>query len=336
MIRDAAHSISQGLATEPHGLQHKGMSILSVGSVAYDTVTTRHGQAQEALGGSATYFSLAASYFTSVEMVAVVGKDFVPQHRELLVERGIDLSGLKTTPGKTFRWEGEYSEDFSTRRTLDTQLNVFASFQPRLADKHKSLSYLFLGNIGPQLQLHVLGQMNPRPQVIAADTMNFWIEGQREALDRLIAQVDILFVDEGEARQYACQLSLAKAAQAIMERGPTTVVIKQGEHGALKFGRGGPFSAPTYSIDTVVDPTGAGDSFAGGFMGYLAATGDLSEAGYRRAVVVGSVMGSYAVEGFGVGRLNALTKADLEGRFGELAAMSQFEPLGDGESLPFR
>jgi sugar/nucleoside kinase (ribokinase family) len=315
---------------------NKGTYLLTIGSIGYDTVTTPNGRSEGTLGGSATYFSIAASYFTQVSVVAVVGTDFALNDRAYFHQLGIDDSAIETAPGKTFQWAAEYAQDFSTRRTLSTQLNVFGSFHPTLTDKHKSPTHLFLGNMEPQLQLTVLEQVKPRPHIVAADTMNFWIEGHREALDQVVNQVDILFVDEGEARQYSRQFNLIKAAQYVMDRGPRMVVIKQGEHGVMMFSREGTFAAPAFLVETVIDPTGAGDSFAGGFMGYLTATGDLSEAGVRRAVIMGSVLGSYAVEGFGVHHLTSLTRTNLEGRFKVLADISHFKTLEDGEELPLR
>ena len=313
------------------------MSLLVVGSVAYDSVKTPAGSRSEALGGSATYFSIASSYFTRPSVVAVVGEDFHQENVKLLESHGIDTSGLERMPGKTFRWAGVYgAEDVNTRETLDTQLNVFADFSPELSPEHRLLPYLFLANIDPELQMDVLNQMERRPRLVALDTMNFWIEGKRKALTRVVESVDVLFADEGEARSLSGEANLVRAAKRIHQSGPGVVIIKRGAHGVLLFNKGALFVAPAFPLETVVDPTGAGDSFAGGFMGYLAATGDLSDTGLRRAVVLGSVMGSFAVESFSAERLSALTRMDIEARLQDLTRLSQFQPLKDGESLPWR
>ena len=313
------------------------MSILVVGSVAYDTVKTALGSREDALGGSATYFSIAASYFSPVGIVAVVGDDFAAEDRELLTTHQVDISGLKTSPGRTFRWAGEYSvEDVNVRQTLDTQLNVFADFEPKLTPEHRKQPYLFLANIEPGLQLNVLDQMDDRPQLVAADTMNFWIEGDRETVTDVIRAVDVLFMDEPEVRLFTGEANVVKAARSILTLGPRTVVVKRGEHGVIQFMGDSVFAAPAYPLESVADPTGAGDSFAGGFMGYLAATGDLSPAGFRRAAVLGSVMGSFAVESFSLERLRALTRPDLMARFHELTQLTSFDGLSEGETLPWR
>ena len=309
--------------------------MLVVGSVAYDTVQTSAGRREDALGGSGAYFSVAGSYFTTVGLVAVVGDDFDPAHRELLRSHDVDLSGLETKPGGTFRWSGVYgAEDVNTRDTLDTQLNVFADFDPRLSDAHRGQSYLFLANIDPELQMSVLDQMAERPRLVALDTMNFWIDGSREALRRVVGSVDVLFMDEGEVRSFSGEASLLAAARRIMDMGPAVVVVKRGEHGVLLVQEPGLFAAPAYPVEGVVDPTGAGDCFAGGFVGYLAATGDLSPHGFRRAAIVGTVMGSFAVESFSLDRVSSLERDDIERRFRTLTDITAFAPLGEGESLP--
>ena len=313
------------------------MSVLVVGSVAYDSVKTAAGHRHDALGGSATYFSIACSYFTSVNVVAVVGDDFKPEHIDLLKSHSVDTSGLECQPGKTFRWSGVYdAEEVNNRETLDTQLNVFADFSPRLSSQQRRLPYLFLANIDPQLQLDVLNQMEERPKLVALDTMNFWIEGPAEALTRVVQSVDVVFMDEGEARAFAGEVNLTKAARRIHSLGPKTVIIKRGEHGVMLLNQGSVFVAPAFPLEEVVDPTGAGDSFAGGFMGYLSATGDLSNEGFRRAAVLGSVMGSFAVESFSADRLSSLTREDINTRFGDFWGLSHFVPMKDGESLPWR
>ena len=313
------------------------MSVLVVGSVAYDSVTTAAGSREDALGGSATYFSLAASYFVPVGVVAVVGDDFRSEHIELLKDHHVDTSGLERRPGKTFRWEGVYgAEDVNTRETLDTQLNVFADFSPRLSPDQRSASYLFLANIDPGLQMAVLGQMDSRPDLVALDTMNFWIEGDNHRLRGAVQAVDVLLMDEGEVRAFSGEVNLVRAAERIHEMGPGTVIVKRGEHGVLLFHKGSVFAAPAYPLERVVDPTGAGDAFAGGLVGYIAATGDTSEEGFRRATVLGSVMGSFAVESFSADRLSSLTRQDIDSRFRAFTSLSEFAPLRDGESLPWR
>ena len=317
------------------------MSILVVGSVAYDSVSTALGSREDALGGSATYFAISGSYFAPVSVVAVVGEDFSPEDLAILKAHRVDVSGLKTAPGKTFRWAGEYShEDVNSRRTLDTQLNVFAGFEPQLTQQQRKQPYLFLANIDPELQLNVLRQMEERPRLVAADTMNFWIEGKREALTEVVRSVDVLFMDENEVRLFAAPhvegANVVKAARYILGLGPRLVIVKRGEHGVIQFMEDSIFEAPAYPLEQVVDPTGAGDSFAGGFMGYLAATGDLSPAAFRRATVLGSVMGSFAVGSFSVERLRSLAEHDLTTRFRDFTELSQFDGLSGTESLPWR
>ena len=309
--------------------------------MAYDSVTTAQGSRQDALGGSATYFAISGSNFAKVGIVAVVGDDFRPEDMELLKSHYVDTSGLETSRGKTFQWAGEYSpEDVNSRQTLDTQLNVFADFEPELTQEHRKQPYLFLANIDPELQLKVLGQMDERPRLVAADTMNFWIDGKRDALTEVVKAVDVLFMDEHETRMFATphidSANTVKAARYILSLGPRMVIVKRGEHGVIQFTEDSIFVAPAYPLESVVDPTGAGDSFAGGFMGYLAATGDLSPSAFRRATVLGSVMGSFAVERFSVERLRSLTRPDLTNRFHEFTKLSQFDGLKDDETLPWR
>ena len=313
------------------------MSVLVVGSVAYDSVSTSAGSRGDALGGSAMYFSISSSYFTPVSLVAVVGDDFRDEHIDLLKSHDVDVSGLERRHGKTFRWSGVYgTEDLNTRETLDTQLNVFADFSPKLEAKHRESPYLFLANIEPSLQLDVLDQMKSRPKVVALDTMNFWIDGNQESLRKIVEQVDVVFMDEGEARTFGGEVNVVKAAKRISAMGPSTVVVKRGEHGVLVFSGGSIFAAPAFPLEAVVDPTGAGDCFAGGFMGYLASTGDTGPEGMRRAAVLGSVMGSFAVESFSADRIGSLGHEEIEERFRAFTDLSRFEALKDGESLPWR
>ena len=320
---------------------HKEQGILVVGSVAYDTVTTHAGSRQDALGGSATYFAVSAGRFAPVSVVAVVGQDFDSGHVDLLRDHGVDTSGLKTVPGRTFRWSGEYSiEDVNSRKTLDTQLNVFADFRPELTADQKRMRYVFLANIDPELQASVLEQMERRPALVAVDTMNFWIDGKRDALAAVLGMVDVVLMDENEVRMFASphveRVNVVRAARYILGLGPKLVIVKRGEHGVIQFAGDSVFSAPAYPLGTVVDPTGAGDSFAGGFMGYLASTDDLSSPAFRRASVLGSVMGSFAVESFSVERLCSLRPEDLKDRYREITDMSQFDGHDGLENLPWR
>ncbi len=290
--------------------------LLVVGSVALDTVQTPFGKVQEVLGGSATYFSYAASFFTRVRLVAAVGGDFPERHLCFLKERGVDLSGLTTSPkGRTFRWSGEYGYDLNEAKTLDTQLNVLADFRPALGDDARRAPFLFLANIDPQLQLEVVRQMATRPRLIALDTMNFWIQGKRAVLVDVLREVDVITINEGEARQLAGEPNLVKAARAIAAMGPQTVVVKRGEYGALMLTASGFFVVPAYPLESVYDPTGAGDTFAGGFMGYLAAQESLDASTVRRAVVYGSVMASFTVEDFSLDRLARLKPPEIAERY---------------------
>jgi sugar/nucleoside kinase (ribokinase family) len=289
--------------------------LLVVGSVALDSVETPFGKVDEVLGGSATYFSYSASFFTQVRLVAVVGEDFPEVHVRLLKDKTVDVAGLQTTKGRTFRWQGRYGFDLNDAKTLDTQLNVLAEFRPRLDDRSRQAPFLFLANIDPELQLDVLGQMAARPRLVALDTMNFWINGKREALRRVLAEVDVVTVNDAEARQLAGEANLVRAARAIGAMGPKVVVVKRGEYGALMMADGAFFSVPAYPLESVFDPTGAGDTFAGGFMGYLAAQDRTDPATMRRAVVYGSVMASFTVEDFSLERLKRLRPAELAERY---------------------
>ena len=306
------------------------MSLLVVGSVAYDSVQTPAGRRDRALGGSAVYFSLAASYLTEVSLVGVVGEDFDDGDVELLEAHDIDLSGLERVKGRTFHWSGVYStEDVNQRDTLDTQLNVFAEFSPYLSEAHRSADIVFLANIDPVLQLDVLEQLDASPKFAALDSMDFWIDGSRVDLERVASKVDVLFLDEGEARALSGEFNLVRAARTIQEYGPRIVVIKRGEHGVLMIDRDDVFNAPAYPLERVVDPTGAGDSFAGGFMGTVAATGDTSSDGLRRAAIVGSVMGSFTVEDFSMERLESITASDVTRRFTEFQRLTAFNGFDD-------
>lgn len=302
------------------------MDILVVGSVAFDSVETPFGRGDDVLGGSATYFSTSASFFTGVQLVAVVGDDFPEEPKEFLSSRGVDLAGLQTRPGETFRWKGRYGYDLSEAQTLETHLNVFETFHPQLPESYRKAEYVFLANIDPELQLEVLNQVE-RPKLIACDTMNFWIEGKREALVRTLGHVDILVINEAEVRQLADEANLVKASRAVLAMGPKTLVVKRGEYGVLVFTEHSIFSAPAYPLEEVFDPTGAGDTFAGGFMGYLAATNNLSDETIRKATVFGSVMASFTVEDFSLNRLRKLSWSEVEERFRRFQALTAFEGL---------
>ena len=299
--------------------------LLVVGSVALDTVETPFGKVQEALGGSATFFSYSASFFTPVRLVATVGQDFPQEHVKLLRDRGVDVHGLRVASGKTFRWTGAYGYDLNEARTLDTRLNVFADFQPELDDSQARTPYLFLANIDPELQLLVLRQMRTRPRLVALDTMNFWIHGKRDALLRVLREVDVVTINDGEARQLADEPNLIKAARKIAALGPRTVVVKRGEYGALLLDDQTFFVVPAYPLESVFDPTGAGDTFAGGFMGYIAARDRTDSATMRRAMVYGSVMASFTVEDFSLNRLARLDVRDIDRRYAEFEDLIRLE-----------
>ena len=305
------------------------MSLVVVGSVAYDGLETPHGKVDRILGGSCTYIALAASFFTRVKIVAVVGDDFASSDAALLSSRGIDLEGLEHVPGKTFFWSGVYSADMNDRTTLTTDLNVFANFDPKLPESYRAEPYLLLGNIQPALQRSVREQMNGL-RFIGGDTMNYWIRDYRDELLSAIRQWDFLLINDSEARMLSGEYNLKRAAAKIRQMGPRTLVVKRGEYGAILFTEGCHFMAPGYLLEDVFDPTGAGDCFAGGFMGYLAQRGVNSSSGsvdvddLRRAVIYGSVMGSFCCEKFGVDRFRTLTRDEVEERYREFKACTDF------------
>jgi sugar/nucleoside kinase (ribokinase family) len=300
------------------------MSLLVVGSVALDTVETPFGRADDALGGSATFFTAAASYFCPVQVVGVVGDDFPEGGIRFLESRNADLSGLMRVPGQSFRWSGVYSFDLNTRETIDTRLGVFADFKPHIPDTFREAEWVFLGNIDPSLQLEVLDQIR-NPRLVACDTMNFWIEGKRSKLLELLTRVDLLLVNDSEARELSGDHNLSRAARWIQSRGPRYVIIKKGEHGAVLFTPTSVFFAPGYPLEDVFDPTGAGDAFAGGLMGSIAQRGLLEDADFRRGVVYGSAMGSFAVERFSVERFQDLKPHEIEERVRQFREMMVFE-----------
>jgi len=305
------------------------MSLIVVGSVAYDGVETPHGKVDRMLGGAATYISLAAAYFTPVKLVGIVGEDFAREDVDLLASRQIGLEGLEQVPGKTFFWSGVYSADMNDRTTLCTDLNVFADFNPKLPDSYRCEPYLLLGNIQPALQKGVRAQM-PRLSLAGGDTMNYWIKDFREELLETIAEWDFLLINDSEARMLSGEANLRRAAARILKMGPRTLVVKRGEYGAVLFHGDCHFMAPSYLLEDVFDPTGAGDCFAGGFAGYLAgqgvtpSNGSIDFAELRRAVIYGSVMGSFCCEKFGVDRFRNLTREEIDARFREFQTCTAF------------
>lgn len=300
------------------------MPILMVGSLALDDVETPFGRREGALGGAAVYSGLAASYFTEVQIVGVVGQDFPPAHLELLSARGIDLEGVQTVEGKTFRWGGKYGYDFNDRDTLYTDLGAFADFQPRIPERFRRTPNVFLANIDPTLQLDVLEQVD-RPALTALDTMNYWIERTPDELRTVLERVDILLVNDSEVRQLAGEPMLRKAAVQVLDMGPEILIVKKGEDGAVAFSREWMFAVPGLPLDSIVDPTGAGDSFAGGFLGYLAATGERTPEALRRATIYGSTLGSLCCESFSTEMLANLSPDRIEARFQEYKQLTHFE-----------
>jgi sugar/nucleoside kinase (ribokinase family) len=307
------------------------MSILVVGSVAFDSVKTPFGEREHVIGGSATYFSVAASFFTDVRVVAVVGDDFGEAEERIFKSRQIDITDLERVVGqRSFHWKGEYGFDLNVARTLDTQLNVFADFKPKLSAGARETGYLFLGNIQPELQVEVREQVAAK--LVAADTMNYWIKNTPRELREMLSRVDMLIINDAEARELAGEANLIRAARKVLAVGPTRLVVKRGEFGAAMFTGDSYFATPAYPLEEVFDPTGAGDSFAGGLMGYLAATGAADEAAFRRAIIYGSVMASFNVEEFGPERLLRLTHNEINERFRQLKSYSHYD---EAESLPF-
>lgn len=299
---------------------------LVVGSVALDTIETPHGTVQAALGGSCSYASTSASFFTEVSMVGVVGRDFAQEHIEKFKSRGIDLAGLEIADGKTFHWSGYYERDMNQAHTNTTELNVFANFQPKLTPDQRKTPFVFLANIHPKLQLDVLDQMDS-PKLVALDTMNFWIEGEKQTLTEVFKRVDVLLVNEGEARQYCEKVNLIECGKELLEIGPHTIVIKKGEHGALMFRKEGIHFFPAYPLDKLKDPTGAGDTFAGGMIGYLARLGEVNQENLVRSIHVGTCMASFVVEDFSLDRLLAISEGELKARTEYVAHMTALPAL---------
>ena len=300
--------------------------VLTVGSVAFDSIRTPCGEVSRVVGGAATFFSIAASFFSDVRLVAVVGEDFGERHAQVFGGRRIDLEGLQRAPGETFRWKGEYGRDLNARETIYTHLNVFRDFSPRVPQRFRSTPIVFLANIHPALQMEVLDQIEA-PRFVALDTMNYWIEGAPAELRQVLRRVDAVVINDEEARQLSGRANLVRAAREIRGMGPERVIVKRGEHGVLMTRGDGFFAAPGLPLEDVRDPTGAGDTFAGGFIGHLAAAGDLSDEEVTRAAVCGSAMASLSVEDFGLGRLLSLTDADIRARFDAFRRLTHFDAL---------
>jgi sugar/nucleoside kinase (ribokinase family) len=301
------------------------VSLLVVGSVAYDALESPYGKVDRTLGGAATYFSIAASFFTYVNLVAIVGEDFQTKDEAIFHKRSIDIEGLERAAGKCFFWAGRYSENLNERETLVTELNVFADFKPRLPEKYRNSKFVFLANIAPALQHDVLKQVKGQPKLVAMDTMNYWIEGSNSDLRETLKHVDVLMINDSETRQLSSEYNLLRAAKHIFKMGPSALVVKRGEYGAMMVDKHGVFCIPGFPLEEPHDPTGAGDSFAGGFMGYLAGAGSTNDAALRRAIVYGSVLGSFAVESFGLNRLLKLKKPEIHARARHFAKLTQFK-----------
>jgi sugar/nucleoside kinase (ribokinase family) len=301
------------------------VSLLVVGSVAFDGLESPYGKVERTLGGAATYFAVTASFFTPVHLVAIVGEDFTEKDAAVFRGRRIDCEGLERAVGKTFFWAGRYLENLNERVTLTTELNVFADFKPRLPERYRASEYVFLANIAPDLQRDVLQQVKKRPKIAALDTMNYWIERTNDDLRETLRHVDILMINDAETRQLSSEHNLLRAAKKIFKMGPSTLVVKRGEYGAMLVDNRGVFCVPAFPLEEPHDPTGAGDSFAGGFMGYLAGAGDKSDASLRRAMVYGSVMGSFTVEKFGLDRLRMLKRSEIHARARHFSKLTQFK-----------
>ncbi len=299
------------------------MSILVVGSVAFDSLETPSGKRERVLGGAATHFALSASFFTDVRVVGVVGEDFLPEHEAVMTAKGVDTSGIERAPGLSFHWTGSYLTDLNAADTLATDLNVFAAFEPKIPEGYLDSEFLFLANIDPVLQLRVRQQM-ANVKMVAGDTMNYWIAAHRENLLKVLAELDVLLINDGEAKMLSGESNGLRAAEGVLALGPKALVVKHGEYGSTLYSKGNVFRTPTLPLHEVVDPTGAGDSFAGGFYGYIASQPELTPDVMKAAMFYGSVMGSFAVEAFGTERLQRTTRAEIDARFAELKAISHF------------
>jgi len=305
------------------------MPILVVGSVAFDALETPFGKVDRCIGGSATYFSVAASFFTEVDLVAVVGEDFTEEDASVFRGRKINTDGLQRVKGeKTFFWSGEYGYDLNVAKTLDTQLNVFADFAPRLSERQKKTDVLFLANIDPDLQYDVLKQAE-RPRLVALDTMNYWITSKHEALERVLNEVDLAIINEAEVRQFTGEANLVRGCRQILALGPSTLVVKRGEYGVLMITKDAIFAAPAYPLENVFDPTGAGDTFAGGFLGFLASRSEIHDRELRRAIIFGSVLASFTVEKFSLDRLREISLREIQERFQDFRALTHFEDFSE-------
>ena len=299
------------------------MSILVVGTVAFDSIETPHGSAERVLGGSASYFAVAASFFAPVRILGVIGEDFPAEHLDLFARRGIDIRGLRREKGETFHWRGRYHEDLNVRDTLELHLNVLSGFVPRLPEVYRDAEYVFLGNIDPAMQMEVLDQLR-QVRLVACDTMDHWIQGSGQELRKVLSRVEMLVINDAEARLLSGDHNIVRAARSILKMGPKSVLIKRGEYGVLQFSDASVFAIPAYPLEEVFDPTGAGDSFAGGMLGHLAHSGDHGNGGLRRAIVYGSVVASFTVEDFGLKRLKALSAAEIEERYRRFIELTDF------------
>jgi sugar/nucleoside kinase (ribokinase family) len=299
------------------------MSVLVVGTVAFDSIETPYGSAERILGGSASYFALGASFFTPVRVVGVIGQDFPQEYLDLFAEKKIDLEGLKRANGETFHWRGRYHEDINVRDTLELHLNVLAGFVPDLPERYRDAEYVFLGNIDPAMQMEVLNQIR-RLKLVACDTMDHWIRESGQELQKVLKRIEMLVINDSEARLLSGESNIVRAARAILKMGPKAVLIKRGEYGVLQFSDSSVFATPAYPLEEVFDPTGAGDSFAGGFLGQLARSGDASQRGIRRAIVYGSVVASFTVEDFGVKRLTTVSLSEIEERYQRFIELTDF------------
>jgi len=299
------------------------IKLLVAGTVAYDSIETPFGKADNVLGGSALHFTNAASFFTDVGIVATVGSDFDMEGISFLRDRSVDMSGIEVDHGKTFRWEGRYGYDLNQAITLKTELNVIETFKPKVPEDYRNAEFLFLANIDPELQLHVIEQVN-KPVALVLDTMNFWIENKYEALMKVIGRVDMLVINEAELREITKEHNLLKGARKLIELGPVCIVVKRGEYGVFMMNRDEVFLAPAYPLEDVFDPTGAGDTFAGGFMGYLANVGEATSETVKQAIIMGTVMASFNVEDFSINRIKRLTMPEIKERYHALKGCMQF------------
>jgi sugar/nucleoside kinase (ribokinase family) len=299
------------------------MSILVVGTVAFDSIETPNGSAERILGGSASYFAVAASYFSPVRIVGVIGRDFPQEYLDIFSRHSIDIQGLKRETGETFHWRGRYHEDLNVRDTIELHLNVLTRFVPHLPESYRDAEYVFLGNIDPNMQIEVLDQIR-KMRLVACDTMDYWIQQSRAELGNVLRRVEILVINDSEARLLSGEHNIVRAARSILKMGPKVILIKRGEYGVLQFSDSSVFATPAYPLEEVFDPTGAGDSFAGGFLGYLARSGDHSQGGLRRAIVYGSVVASFTVEDFGVKRLTSLSVREIEERYRRFIELTDF------------